>query len=139
MERQVYLKMITTCALLLVIDRVEFAYYPFEGLDRSIPFLCCHEPIKISWWVYLISIQLQHFLWALILWMWMPMKRYFKWVVIAFGLCVIEFPLTYGEPVSQLPLPWQWYFPLSCSMLRLASIVYFIMVCVKEMLHGDTD
>jgi hypothetical protein len=133
MDRATMKKLITTGILLVVIDRMEFMYSPFQGLERYVPFACCHEPIQLSWWVYLVGIQIQYLLFTVVLYLWLPMQKEFKWVVIAFGLCVIELPLTYGRPIMQLPLPWQWYFPLSCSMLRLASIIYFLsMVLVRS-------
>lgn len=136
MNRALFIKMLATACILIVIDRVEFAYYPFEGSKKMIGFICCHKPIKISWWIYLVSVQLQYFLFTVILYIWIPdiMKKEMLYIVIAFGLCVIEFPITYGRPIAQLPLPWQWYFPLSCSILRLFSIMWFITNLIRKLL-----
>lgn len=131
MDYKTYQKLILTVILLVIIDRVEFAYYPFEGLDRYIPFVTYDKPIIASWYVYCLSMIIQGFLWSFVAWMWLPMQKQFKWVVIAFGLCVLEFPITYGQPIATLPLPWQWYFPLSCSLLRLVAIMYYLG-CVIE-------
>jgi hypothetical protein len=130
-------KVILTIVLLFIIDRIEFAYYPFQGLDRSIGFVCCHEPISVSWWVYLISIQMQLFLFTVILYLWVPLKKEMLYVMIAFGVCVIEFPITYGWPIAQIPMPFNLYFPVSCSLLRLASICYLMYVVVKKILNDD--
>jgi hypothetical protein len=134
-------KLIATAILLIIIDRIEFAYYPFEGVKKMVSFVCCHEPITISWWVYLVTIQVQYLLFTVILYIWIPqvMKREMLYIVIAFALCVIELPITYGRPIAQLPLPWQWYFPLSCSLLRLISIMWFLTVLVMKIIKHETD
>jgi len=131
--------MTATCILLIVIDRMEFTYYPFQGVKKYVSFLCCFEPIILSWWVHLISIQMQHFLWTVVLFIWLPeeMNKPMYFVMGSFALCVIEFPLTYGIPIAKLPLPWQWYFPLSCSLLRLASIMYFITEFIRQALKEE--
>lgn len=136
MDRSATLKLSATCLLLIFIDRIEFAYYPFEGLDRKIPFLIYDKPMQISWYVYLISILIQHFAWTIVLWIWVPMQKEFKWVVIAFFLCVVEFHITYGRPIVTLPLPWNWFFPISCSLLRLAAVMYYLVCVVRKYLNS---
>lgn len=126
MDRETVKKLLVTSILLVVIDRIEFAYYPFQGSEVYVNFLVYETPMQISWYVYLLSILIQHFLFTLILWMWLPLKEDFKWVVFAFATCIVEFPINYGQPLVQLPLPWQWYFPVSCSLLRLFSILYYL-------------
>jgi hypothetical protein len=134
MDRKTLLKTLATALLLVLIDRVEFAYYPFEGVQRYVPFLTYATPIILSWYVYVMSILVQQFLWIVLLWMWLPMGKQFKWVVIAFFLCILEFPITYGQPIASLPLPWSWYFPISCSLLRLAAILYYLGCVIKKMI-----
>jgi hypothetical protein len=132
-------KLLLTGLLLIVIDRLEFAYYPFEGVQKYVSFVCCHEPIQLSWWVYLVSIQMQHFLWTVVLYVWIPegFKRQMLAIVAAFGLCVVELPLTYGQPIAKLPLPWSLYFPLSCSLLRLVAIMWFVTEFVRKVIKED--
>lgn len=142
-KRKKAVKLLATVILLIFIDRIEFAYAPFEGSKITVDLPFYEEdpehPIYLSWFVYLESIQVQHFLWTLLAWMWLPMAKDFKWVVIAFGLCVIELPLTYGEPIAKLPLPWQWYFPLSCSLLRLGAVLYYFTRVVFKLLRHEAD
>lgn len=125
-------KLILTAILLVLIDRIEFAYYPFQGSPIFVAFACCHEPIQLSWWVYLETIQVQHFLWTIIAFLWIPMRKEMIFIMIAFGLCVLEFPLTYGIPIAKLPLPFNWFFPLSCSLLRLAAILNFFRAVIMQ-------
>lgn len=132
MDRSTILKLVSTCLLLVLLDRIEFAYYPFQGSGKTMGFLIHPEKESLSWWVYLLSIQVQYFLWTLILWIWIPFKQHWKWVVIAFALCVIEYPITFGKPIAHLPLPWDWFFPLSASLLRLVAIFYYLGCVVKK-------
>lgn len=135
MDRRTLLKGIGTCLLLVVIDRIEFAYYPFEGNGRAVSFWCCQEPIAQSWWVQVESYYFQLFLFTVILLIWLPLKKHFIWVVVAFFLCMPEFALTYGEPIGKIPLPFEYYIPISVSLLRLVAICYYLGMSVKKALE----
>lgn len=130
MKVWVILKGIATGLILIVIDRVEFLYYAFEGNGKKVSFWCCQEPIAQSWWVQIESYYLQLFLFTLILLMWLPFWKHFIPVVGTFFLCMPEFWLTYGEPIAKLPLPFGWYIPVSVSALRMASVCYYLTVVV---------
>lgn len=137
MELKTLRKAIGTALIIVLIDRIEFAYYPFEGVERYVQFLLYDTPIIMSWYVYCLSVLVQGFLWSIVAWMWLPMAKDFKWVVIAFGLCIVEFPLTYGQPITSLPLPWGWFFPISCSLLRLMAVMYYLGCLFKRLIDHE--
>lgn len=135
MDVKTILKLFATAAILVVIDRVEFLYYAYDGNGVTVSFWCCHEPIAQSWWVQIESYYLQLFLFSLIGLMWLPLKKHFWPICLTFFLCMVEFAFTYGEPIAKSPLPiFGWYVPASVSTLRFLAVMYYFTMVVREFL-----
>lgn len=132
METKAFVKLLSTALLLILIDRAEFVYYAFDGNGKEMSFLCCHAPIAQSWWVQIESYYFQLFLFTMILLLWLPYTKAFMWVPITFFLCMPEFALTYGKPVAKIPLPFDWYIPISVSTLRLSAVCWYLYVVVRN-------
>lgn len=122
-------KLITIAILLILWDRIEFLYYAFEGSDRKIGFFLIGDPIRLDSYVYFASIAFQQAITAIIIYMVIPIRAA-KYFVIASLVCFVEYFLTYGQPIAKIPLPFDFYLPLSGSTLRLASICYLLWSCV---------
>jgi hypothetical protein len=128
--------LIKIAILLVLYDRVEFLYYLVEGSDVKLGFLLKGDPIRIDSYVYFASIGLQQVIFALIIHMLMPMKSV-KFFVIASIICFLEYFVTYGQPITKIPLPWELYIPISGSMLRLASVCYFTWEVGKKIMQEE--
>lgn len=118
--------------LLLCYDRIEYLYYAFEGSDRYIPFLFSGEPIRLDAYVYFLSIRVQQIIFILILHILIGAPKATQWVLIAFILSLIEFPLTYNEPFFKIPLPFGFYVPGSTASLKFIAICNLMVVCINR-------
>lgn len=136
-------KLITIAILLLIYDRLEYAWYVVEGMNvyYKVPYVFTGNAIRIDSWVYLASVKVQHIVTIYILHILLPMREYTKWILVAFALALIELHLTYNEPFMRIFLPvignWQPYIPVSTATLKLASVCYFIFGCIQNALKSD--
>jgi hypothetical protein len=129
-------KLIAIAILLLLWDRVEFLYYAFEGRDTMVGFLIKGNPVRIDSYVYLASIYIQQVIMATIIYLLFPINAA-KYLVLACLICFVEYFLTYGQPITRIPLPRDFYIPVSGSTLRLLAVCFFMWRCVQKALNGN--
>lgn len=128
-------KFIIIAILFLLYDRVEFLYYAFEGSERKVGFIIKGEPIRIDSYVYFASIGLQQVIASFIIYLLLPWRSV-KYFVIASVICFVEYFFTYGQPIAKIPLPADFYIPISASTLRFVSVCYVMYECVKRVMNG---
>lgn len=110
----------------------------------SFPF-CYHQAIRLDAYIYNAAIKLQNFIFVLVIWLFCVrvLRKYAKWMLISFGLCFLEYFITYGDAVYQIPLPLDWlakllfdgghiYFPVSMSPVKFISIAWFSVGVIKQ-------
>jgi hypothetical protein len=85
--------------------------------------------------IYNASVKVEHFILPLILFILTPFRKESKLMMIAFGLAFVELFFTWNEPMLKIPLPFHWWFPVSTTLLKLASVCYFMWGCVKRYLE----
>jgi hypothetical protein len=123
-------------ALLVVYDRVEYLYYAFEDSDSKIGFIIKGDPIRIDSYVYFLSIRIQQIIFALIFYYLVPLKSP-RWFLYACVAMLVEYPLTYNEPILTIPLPLDHYIPVSAAAFRLCAVGYFMYEVVNKLLKKE--
>lgn len=152
---------VLTIVLIVLYDRLEFFYYVAEphgaepfifwrtpwGLifeHASFPFVS-KECLRLDNYIYYASVKLQNFIFVYLVWLYIPVLRnYSKWIIISFGLCFLEYFLTYNEAAFLIPLPKfappiSWFIPDaipgSTATLKVGSIIYFGTMSVRHILR----
>lgn len=120
---------------------MEYMYLPFEGNDTPVKILLKDFSIRLDSYVYYMFIKVEQILFVLLVQLFLTdMKNYTKWLVITFFLALIEYPLTYNEPIYKIMLPeffsWHPYVPVSTATLKLIAVCYFMYGCVKKAFDG---
>lgn len=130
------IKFISVAVLVIVYERLEYLWYPFEHVQRwyTVPFIVEMSPIKLDSMIYMASVKAQHFIFALILHVLLPLKFYTRWMIVAFAIAFFELFLTYNEPIFKLMLPSEFYIPVSTATLKATSVCYFLYGCVKHVM-----
>lgn len=125
-------KYIAVSILIFVYFLLEYAWIPWSGVPEyyEVPFVYSDGPVRLDSWVYNACVKVEHLILPLILYILTPFKRESKLMLLAFGLAFVEFFFTWNEPIAKIPMPFDWYIPVSTSPLKLASICYFMVSCV---------
>lgn len=131
------MRYITVSLLVMAYFLFEYTWIPFEDVPvfYKVPFIYDGGPVRLDSWVYNASVKVEHFILPLILFIISPFKKECKLMMWAFGLAFVEFFFTWNEPVLKIPMPFHLWIPVSTSLLKLASICYFMWGCVKKILE----
>jgi hypothetical protein len=130
------LKYLIVSILTVVFFILEYTWIPFEDIPifYKVPFIYDGGPVRLDSWIYNASVKIEHFIVPLILYVLTPFKQECK-LMGAFALSFIEFFFTWNEPIGKIPLPFEWWIPISTALLKLVSICWFMWVCIKEILY----
>lgn len=122
------LKYVLVSLLVLVFFLLEYTWIPWEDLPvyYNVPFVYDGGPVRLDSWIYNGSVKVEHFILVLICFILTPFKKSSRLMMWAFGLSFIEFFLTWNEPIVKIPLPFHLWIPISTSLLKIASICYFM-------------
>lgn len=128
------LKYFTVSILVLVYFLLEYVWLPWADVPVTykVPFVHQGNPIRLDSLIYHAGVKVQHVIVPVITLILMPFKKESKLMIIAFSLAFFELFLTWNEPILQLPLPFNWYIPISTSPLKFASVCYFMWSCIKK-------
>lgn len=133
MDRQKYL---LVSILLIIFWFLEYVWVYWEDVPifYNVPFVYDGGPVRLDSWVYNVSIKLQHIIGVLFVYILTPFKKESKIMLIAFGLALIEFFFTWNEPIAKIPLPFEWWIPISTATIKLMSVCNFMYACQKKIL-----
>lgn len=116
----------------------EYMYLPFEGDDRPVKIIFKDFTIRLDSYMYFLFIKVEQVFFVLVVQL-MVNGKYSKWLLITFLLALIEYPLTYNEPIYKILLPdfggWQPYIPVSTATLKFCAVCYFMWGCIKKALE----
>lgn len=131
------MRYITVSLLMMAYFLLEYTWIPFEDMPvfYKVPFIYDGGPVRLDSWVYNASVKVEHFILPLILFILTPFKKECRLMMWAFGLAIVEFFITWNEPILKIPMPFHLWIPVSTSLLKLASICYFMWGCVKSYLE----
>lgn len=131
------MRYITVSLLMMAYFLLEYTWIPFEDMPvfYKVPFIYDGGPVRLDSWVYNASVKVEHFILPLILFILTPFKKECRLMMWAFGLAFVEFFITWNEPILKIPMPFHLWIPVSTSLLKLASICYFMWGCVKSYLE----
>lgn len=120
--------------LLMIFDRLEYAWVPWEGVEKyiTIPFVYDSGPIRIDALIYAASVKLQHIILVLILYVLTPFTRANYWMLGAFMLAFVELFLTWNEPILTIPIPFKLWIPVSTATLKFVAVCNFMWCAVKK-------
>lgn len=128
-------KYILLSILVFLFFLMEYLYLPFEGDTSPVRIPLMNFTIRMDSYVYYFCMKFEQLIFALVLYILLP-KHLTKWVVLTFAMAVVEYPLTYNEPIAKLLLPklfgYQPYIPASTATLKFASVCYFMYGSVKK-------
>lgn len=127
------MKFVVVSILVLVYFLLEYTWISVEDVPifYKVPFIYDSGPVRLDALVYNASVKVEHFILPLILYILTPFKKASKLMMIAFALAFVELFLTWNEPIHKVPLPFNWWVPISTTLLKLASCCYFMWECVK--------
>ena len=128
------LRYVAVSVLVLLFFLTEYVWIPWADLKIyiKVPFIYEDGPVRLDSYIYNASVKVAHFIAPLILFLLTPFKKECKYMMIAFGLAFFEFFLTWNMPVAQIPLPFNWFIPISTSPLKFASVCYFMWAAIKK-------
>lgn len=129
MERKNYLIL---SFLVLLFFLMEYLYLPAEGNTTPVKIVFKDFSIRLDSYVYFAAIKVEQFIFVVVLHIILPMKDYTKWLVYSFLAAIVEYPLTYNEPIYKLPLPLDFYIPVSTASLKFTAVAYFMTGCVRK-------
>lgn len=136
------MRYVTVSLLVMAYFLLEYTWIPFEDVPvfYKVPFVYDSDPVRLDALIYNASVKVEHFILPLILFILTPFKKESKLMMWAFGLAFVEFFITWNEPILKIPMPFHLWIPVSTSLLKLASICYFMWGCVRKLLeNGNTD
>jgi hypothetical protein len=127
-------RFVVVSILVLVYFLLEYTWISVEDVQifYKVPFVYDSGPIRLDALVYAASVKVGHFILPLILYILTPFKKESKLMMIAFALAFVELFFTWNEPIHKVPLPFNWWIPISTTLLKLASCCYFMWGCVKD-------
>jgi hypothetical protein len=119
---------------------MEYMYLPFEGNTREVKVIFKDFSVRLDSYMYFLFIKVEQIIAVLIVQQLLPdFWKYTRWLVLGFFLALIEYPLTYNEPMYKILLPefgsWQPYIPVSVAMLKFIAVCYFMYGCIKKALE----
>jgi hypothetical protein len=131
---------ITVSILLILFFFCEYFYLAWEGDSSPVPILLKDFTIRKDSYIYFFSIKFEQFFCVAILYTAIKsMRSYSIWVLYAFALAIIEYPLTYNEPIVKYMLPdliiFHPYIAVSTALLKLFAVLYFMWGCVVKVLE----
>lgn len=135
---------ITVSILLMLFFFCEYFYLHWENDHTPVKILLGHlvsvEYIRLDSYIYNFSIKFEQFFCVAILYTAVkPLRQYSVWVLYAFALSIIEYPLTYNEPIAKYMLPdliiFHPYISVSTALLKLFAVFYFMWGCVVKVLE----
>lgn len=131
------MRYVTVSLLMMAYFLLEYTWIPFEDMPvfYKVPFIYDGGPVRLDSWVYNASVKVEHFILPLILFILTPFKKECRLMMWAFVLAFVEFFITWNEPILKIPMPFHLWIPVSTSLLKLASICYFMWGCVKSYLE----
>ncbi len=123
--------------LMLAFFLLEYTWIPWEDVPiyYNVPFIYDGGAVRLDSWVYNASVKIEHFIVPLVLFILTPFKRESKLMMLAFGLCLVEFFFTWNEPFFKIPLPFDLWIPISTSLLKFASICNFMYVALMKWIN----
>jgi hypothetical protein len=131
MDKKVY---ILLSVYVIAFFLCEYMYLPFEGNTTEVKILLKDFSVRLDSYTYLLFIKLEQLIFVLVVRLFV--KENSIWMLYAFGLAMIEYPLTYNEPIAKIMLPdfwgWQPYIPVSTATLKFSAVCYFMWGCVKK-------
>ncbi len=115
-------------------------YLPWVGNNTPVDILFKPFDIRLDSYIYNFSIKFEQFFCAAIVYTSVkPLQKYSQWVLYAFALAIIEYPLTYNEPIAKFMLPdlliFHPYIAVSTALLKLFAVLYFMIGCVIKVLE----
>jgi hypothetical protein len=134
MERFKYL---IVSFLVLIFFLMEYTWIPWEDVPifYTVPFVYDGGPVRLDSWIYNASVKFGHIIPCFICYILTPFKKESKLMVWAFTVAFVEFFFTWNEPISKIPLPFGMWVPISSTLLKLASICYFMWGAFKKALN----
>lgn len=128
------LKYIAVSFLILLHFLLEYIWLPWADVPIywEIPFVHEGNPIRIDSLIYHAGVKADHLIPLALVFILMPFKKESKIMMAMFAVAFFELFLTWNEPVAQLPLPFDWYIPVSTSPLKFFSVCYFMVACIKK-------
>jgi hypothetical protein len=116
---------------------MEYMYLPFEGNTKEVKVIFKDFSVRLDSYMYFLFIKVEQIIAVLIVQQLLPdFWKYTRWLVLAFFLALIEYPLTYNEPMYKILLPefgsWQPYIPVSVAMIKFIAVCYFMYGCIKK-------
>jgi hypothetical protein len=131
MDKKVY---ILLSVYVIAFFLCEYMYLPFEGNTTEVKILLKDFSVRLDSYTYFLFIKLEQLIFVLVVRLFV--KENSIWMLYAFGLAMIEYPLTYNEPIAKIMLPdfwgWQPYIPVSTATLKFSAVCYFMWGCVKK-------
>lgn len=120
---------------------MEYMYLPFEGSTTQVKIWFQDFTVRMDSYTYFLFIKVEQLLAMLMVQLLLPAYwKQTRWLVLTFFLAVIEYPLTYNEPIYKIMLPdfggWQPYVPVSVATLKFIAVCYFMYGVVKKVLDG---
>lgn len=127
-------KYVAVSILVLIFFLLEYVWIPWDGspVRYTIPFIHDGPPIRLDSLIYHAGVKVQHIILPLITLILMPFKKESKVMIFTFSLAFFELFLTWNEPIAQIPLPFDWYIPVSTSPLKFFSVCYFMTACIRR-------
>lgn len=127
------LKYFSVSILVLLFFLLEYVWFPWDGspITYKIPYVHEGNPIRLDSLIYHAGVKVQHIILPLITLILMPFKKESKVMIFTFSLAFFELFLTWNEPIAKLPLPFDWYIPVSTSPLKFFSVCYFMTACIR--------
>ena len=128
------LKYIAVSFMVLIYFLLEYIWFPWEDspVRYTIPFIHEGAHIRLDSLIYHAGVKVQHVILPVIILILTPFKRESCLMIAAFSLAFFELFLTWNEPIAKLPLPFDWYIPVSTSPLKFFSVCYFMVGCIKK-------
>jgi hypothetical protein len=120
--------------LVMVFFLLEYLYLPFENLRNPVVIVFQNFTIPLDSYMYFLCVKVEHLVFAYCIHLLIDAKHVTKWIVISFFLCLLEYPLTYNEPIGRIPMPFDLYVPISTSVLKFASVGYFMYWGLKKIM-----
>lgn len=123
----------------------EYLYLPVEGDETPVRILLSKftvtldptHAVRLDSYVYNFSMKFEQLIFILVVRLFM--KKDSIWMLYTFGAAVIEYPLTYNEPIAKILLPdfggWQPFIPISMATAKFCAVCYFMWGLIKRALE----
>lgn len=133
---------IAVSILLVLFFFCEYFYLPWVGIKTPVPILLEDFTIRLDSYIYNFSIKFEQFFCVAIVYTAVrSLRSYSQWSLYAFALAVIEYPLTYNEPIVKCMLPdlivFHPYIAVSTALLKIFAVFYFMWGCIVKALEWD--